>query len=233
VTARGAREVWITRARPGAEVTAARVRERGFEPVVAPLLAVRAVGEGPIDLAGVGAIAFTSANAVAAFAARSNDRGLPVFAVGTATAAAAAAAGFAVALSADRDVGDLAAAIAARTARLNGAVLHPAAAQPAGDLAGELARRGIAARTVTVYETVTAKLSAAVRTHIAGFHAVLVHSPKAARRLASILHRAPAPALRVCCLSPAVAAPLRRLALPRLQAAALPNEDALLNLILD
>ena len=82
----------------------------GFEPVVAPLLTVRALGEGPIDLAGVGAIAFTSANAVAAFAARSPARSLPVFAVGESTAAAARSAGFRAVLSTEGDVNALAAA---------------------------------------------------------------------------------------------------------------------------
>ncbi|MGI8842005.1 MAG: uroporphyrinogen-III synthase, partial [Caulobacteraceae bacterium] len=116
--------VWITRAPPGAEATAERVRALGFAPVVAPLLAVRAVGEGPIDLVGVGALAFTSANAVAAFAARSPEGVVPVFAVGEATAAAARAAGFSAVVSADGDVAALAATIAARAGALTGAVLH-------------------------------------------------------------------------------------------------------------
>src|SRR5471030_2758840 len=107
------RKIWITRAEPGASATAGRVRGLGFEPVVAPLLAVRALGHGPIDLAGAGAIAFTSANGVAAFAARSGARGLTAFAVGSGTAAAAKAAGFATVVSADGDVETLAAAIAA------------------------------------------------------------------------------------------------------------------------
>lgn len=225
--------IWITRARPGAEATAERVRALGFEPVVAPLLTVRALGEGPIALAGVGAIAFTSANAVAAFSARSNARSLPVFAVGDATGAAARQAGFSAVVSAEGDVNALAAAIAARAGTFTDAVLHPAAAEPAGDLAGELGALAIEARTLAVYETVAAALSPSVRARIPRFHAVLLHSPKAARRLAAILDRIEAPRLHVCCLSPAVAAPLRGLDPHRLRVAALPNEDALLNLILD
>ena len=227
------KKIWITRAQPGAQATAERVRALGFEPVVAPLLSLRALGDGPIDLAGVGAIAFTSANAVTAFAARSDARSLPVFAVGGATAAAATAAGFSAVVSADGDGSALASAIAARVGSLDGAVLHPAAAEPAGDLARALGARGIESRTLAIYETVPAALSPWVRVQIPHFHAVLLHSPKAARLLAAILSRIAAPRLYICCLSPAVAAPLRGLDLPRLHAAALPNEDALLNLIVD
>ncbi|MEO8925963.1 MAG: uroporphyrinogen-III synthase, partial [Caulobacteraceae bacterium] len=170
------RRVWITRALPGALVTARRVRGQGFEAVVAPLLAVRALGEGPIDLKGIGAIAFTSANGVAAFAVRSPARGLPVFAVGEATAAAARAAGFARVRSADGDVEALATAIAAHGDELDGAVLHPGAAEPAGDLVAQLASLGLEARSMAIYETVPEPVSAGLRAMMPGFHAVLVHS---------------------------------------------------------
>jgi uroporphyrinogen-III synthase len=225
------RKIWITRAQPGASATAERVRGLGFEAVIAPLLAVRPLGRGLIDLAGVGAIAFTSANGVAAFAARSAARRLPVFAVGGGTAAAARAAGFAAVFSADGDVNALATAIAAHgVAR---PVIHPGAAEPAGDLAASLTPHGIEVRSVAVYETVPAALSPEVRASFTQFYAVLAHSPKAASLLADILRETPAPRLRAFCLSPAVAAPLRGLALGRLEAAALPNEDALLNLLAD
>src|SRR5262245_38438369 len=86
--------IWITRAQPGADVTAERVRALGHEAVVAPLLAVRMIPDVSIDLRGVAALAFTSANGVRAFADASGERGLKVFAVGAATASAARAAGF-------------------------------------------------------------------------------------------------------------------------------------------
>ena len=62
--------IWITRAQPAADVTAERVRALGHEAMVAPLLAVRPVEPEPIDLEGVAALAFTSANGVRAFAER-------------------------------------------------------------------------------------------------------------------------------------------------------------------
>lgn len=219
--------VWITRARPGAETTADRVRALGFEPLVAPLLEARPVGQGPLDLTGVAALAFSSRNGVEAFAARSAERGLPVFTVGAATAAAARAAGFARVISADGDVRGLGKAIADRAGDLTGAVLHASAAETAGDLSADLTGRGIPVRREIVYETAPTPLDEEVRLAIPGLSAALVHSPKAARQLARILRDIPAPAMRLLCLSPAVAAPLSG----EISTAALPNEEALLNLL--
>jgi uroporphyrinogen-III synthase len=223
--------VWVTRASPGAEETAARLEALGIEPLVAPLLEVRALPVGEIDLAGVGAIAFTSANGVRAFAERSAERDIKVFAVGDATAAAAKAARFRTVLSTQGAVDALAAGIAARKRELGGVVLHPGAAEPAGNLNGALERRGVETRSVALYESVPAELAAAVLARIPRLHAVLVHSPKAARALAAILTAAPAPGLRVYCLSRAVARPLARIPLAELRAASSPTEEALLKLI--
>ena len=59
-------------------------------------------------------LVFTSANGVAAFAALTPDRALPVFTVGDATAEAARAAGFAAVRSAGGDIGMLAALLRGR-----------------------------------------------------------------------------------------------------------------------
>jgi len=219
------KRVWVTRAMPGAEVTANRVRALGFDAVVAPLLRVRPVGHGAIDLTDIGAIAFTSVNGVEAFAARSAERGPRVFAVGATTAAAARAAGFTEIVSSEGGVAALAREIAAHGHEIQGVVLHPAAAE----LAGELSGAGIPVRALTVYETVAAPRDAAIQRLIPEFCAALVHSAKAARLLAAILREVPAPALRLLCLSPAVAAPL----FGEISTAALPNEEALLNLLTD
>ena len=87
-------KIWITRAQPGADATAERVRALGHDAVVAPLLAVQVLPDVEIDLRGVAALAFTSANGVRAFADANGERGLKVFAVGAATAQAARKAGF-------------------------------------------------------------------------------------------------------------------------------------------
>ncbi|MBI1685975.1 uroporphyrinogen-III synthase [Caulobacter hibisci] len=228
----GAPRLWITRARPGAEATAARLSALGFTPLVDPLLEIRDL-PWTADLAGVGALAFTSLNGVAAFVRASGERALPVFAVGTATAHAAAEAGFSTIESAQGDVAELAALIAARA--FAGAVLHPAAAEPAGDLASPLARAGIEARSVAVYESIERAPQPSTLAALDALAGVLLHSPKAARALAALLESRPAPGLRAFCLSPAVAAPLAELAdagkLGPVAAAPRPHETALLDLL--
>jgi len=146
------RRVWITRAAPGAEATAVRVRALGWEPVVAPVLQVRFLSPF-VDLTGVGALAFTSANGVRAFARQTDRRDPPVFAVGQATAAAAREAGFADVRSAEGDVAALGRAIVAHRSTFSGVILHPGAAEPAGDLRGDLERAGLRARAQALYET--------------------------------------------------------------------------------
>ena len=223
--------VWITRAQPGADATAARVRALGHEPFVAPLLTVRPLPDVKIDLSGVRALAFTSANGLRAFAEACPDRSLRVFAVGAATAQAARDAGFQRVLSADGDVDALAEGIAARRAEIGGAVLHPGAAEPAGDLAGALARVKIEVRTLTLYDTVPVRLGADQIAQLAGMDVALAYSPKAARTLAGVLRAHPQPQLRILGLSKAVLAPLADTPLAGLTSAPFPLEAALLNLI--
>lgn len=223
--------VWITRAEPGATATAERVAAMGHKPVVAPLLRIEPLPDVDIDLAGVAALAFTSANGVRAFAAREPRRDLRVFAVGAGTTAAAKAAGFRSVLSAEGDVGALAGRIAARKAELRGAVLHPAAAEPAGDLVGTLTAEGVEARSLPLYDSVVVAPPAAMLDALDTFDIVLVHSPRAAKAMARLLRGREAPNLRLLCLSPAVARPLARAKVREVVHAPFPIEAALLNLI--
>jgi uroporphyrinogen-III synthase len=220
--------IWITRAEPGASRTAEKLRALGHEPVVAPLLQVQVL-PGAIDLDGVGALAFTSGNGLRAFAERSADpdfgRALPVFAVGDATAAAARKAGFADVASAAGDLDALARLIVAQAGRLHGTVLAPGPREPAGDLPGALAAHGVAARPLALYET----LPLAPPTDMGLVDAALIHSPKAAERLAAVMAGAPGPA--AYCISPAAAAPLAGRPFARVEWAALPDEDSLLALL--
>jgi uroporphyrinogen-III synthase len=207
--------VWVARAEPGAQATAARLSALGHEPVVAPVLQVRLL-DADLDLAGIAALAFTSANGVRAFAGRETSRRWPVFAVGEATAAAAREAGFTQVESAGGDVAALAALIEARRP---GLVLHPAAVEVAGDLAP----RGVSVRTVAVYETLAARPAI----DLGDVDAVLVHSPRAARVVAEM---AAGSELAAFALSPACAAPLLAAGV-KVTVAAEPNETALLTLL--
>lgn len=220
--------VWITRARPGALATAERVRALGFTAIVDPLLAVETL-DAQIDLSHVAALAFTSANGVEAFARLSDERGLPVFAVGRATARAAEGQGFVSVSSADGDVEDLCDLVAAGA---SGPVLWAGAQEPAGDLVGMLRGCGVMAKGVAVYETLERAPSDETLARLDAPLTVLVHSPRGARILAKLLSEKPAPHLRVLCLSEAVAAPLRDLIKPGSVAfAPRPDETALLDLL--
>ncbi|SFJ92600.1 uroporphyrinogen-III synthase [Caulobacter sp. UNC279MFTsu5.1] len=230
----GARRIWVTRASPGAEATAARLQAMGLAPLVDPLLEVRDLSPS-LDLAGVAALAFTSANGVAAFARLHRDRDRPVFAVGERTAKTAREAGFATVASADGDVQALAGLILGQAERLDGAVLHPSALEPAGDLVSPLVAAGLCARRVAVYETVDRDPAPATLAGLDALEAVLLHSPRAARALSRWLAERPAPGLRALCLSAAVARPLGTLVqaggLGCVMSAPHPTETALLGLL--
>jgi uroporphyrinogen-III synthase len=226
-------KVWITRAEPGAGETAKRLTARGHDPLVAPLLIVRRLIDASPDLTDIGALAFTSANAVRAFAETSNRRDLPVFAVGEATAAAARQAGFADVHAGPSDVAALAADILERRQGIDRAVLHAGAAEPAGDLAGALKAAGVAVRSLALYETVAADPpSRALLDQLNGVQAVLLHSPKAARALADLV-AAPLDlsAAHLLGLSPACLAPLADRPAAGRHSAAAPNEADLLALL--
>jgi len=217
--------VWVTRAEPGASATARRLRALGREPLVAPVLEVRPL-DAAIDLEGAAALAFTSANAVRAFAARKPERALPVFAVGEATAKAARDAGFVAVEPAEGDVSALARLIAARRP---GLVLNPTAAEPAADLGALLAASGVAVRTAALYETLPAEPARALAA-LDAVSTVLVHSPKAARRLAELLDAAALARLAFACISEAAARPLVQAGARYVGVAPFPTEAALLKL---
>lgn len=213
------RNVWITRAQPGANRTAERLSLLGLTPVVGPLLTLRSL-DVRLDLTGVQALAFTSRNALKTFAERTRAPSVPVFAVGDATAASARKAGFADVRSAGGDLHALATLIRSEGAGLE--ILHPAAAEPAGDLAalvGEAAR----VTTIAVYE--------AIETGIAppeAWDAVVIHSPRAARAIALRLSPEDATGRIAVAISPAAAEPLAPLGFAEIRIAEAPTETSLL-----
>lgn len=219
--------VWITRAQPGASRTAARLRGMGFTPLIQPLLAVETLSPPVPDLDRFAALAFTSRNGVAAFAALTPRRDRPVFAVGDATAQAAREAGFVAVRSASGDLTALARQIAAELS--DAALLAPQAETPAGDLAAALTAAG--ARAVSLHPLSVYRTAPTAAAPPEVFDAVLIHSPRAAQALAA---RVPVslPAARlagvvIACISPAAAAPLSAVGLTPAVADA-PDEATLL-----
>lgn len=188
----------------------------GYEPVVAPLLAIRPIPQPEPAMDGIAALAFTSANGVVAFAALTDRRAIPVYAVGASTADAARQAGFADVQSADGAVADLARLL--DEAAIDGVVLAPGAREPAADLP-TFARR-VTVRALPVYEAVATGANAPAQVDV-----VLLQSPRAGRALAALwptLATMPV----VVAQSAAIAQPLRALTTARV--AAHPTETALL-----
>lgn len=203
----------------------------GYQPVIAPLLAIRPLPQPEPDLTGVTALAFTSPNGVAAFAALSPDRGLPVLAVGDATAAAATDQGFTDVASAAGDLIALTALIRQTGFRADAVILNVGAREPAGDLAAAVGPTPVV-RRLSVYEAIETDIPTPD-----ACAAVLIHSPRAGRALAGRLPTvAPAepdaPGLICIAISEAAAAPLAHAlagsAVAAVYAAPHPDEDSLL-----
>ena len=223
--------VWITRTRPAAEETAAKVAALGSAAIVDPVLEARPTTDA-IAFDGMGAVAFTSRNGVESFARLSEVRDLPAYAVGDATADAASAVGFATVRSAAGDVQGLARLIGETHDPASGAVLWVAPAEPAEDLGKLLAPYRLNVAALSVYETVSAHPGKALA-RLADIDAVLVHSPKAARRLVELLDPAARRRLSFLCISERTARPLREAVCEKVLVARFPDEAALLKLLAD
>lgn len=189
MTSRGTR-LLVVRPEPGAARTAARLRDAGGEVLVWPLFAVAPVAWDVPDPGEVDALLLTSANAVRhAGAGLTALATVPVVAVGAATAAAARAVGLTVVATGDGGVEE-ALAQAAGYPRL----LHLAGRDhmPAGHA------------TRIVYDSVALPVDGRAFAAEAAGQTVLLHSARAAARVAALLPERSGTA--VAALSAAVAA---------------------------
>ena len=182
----------LTRPRDDADALVGPLAALDIETLVEPLLCIR-YRDGPApDLAGVQAILATSANGVRALARRSDERGLPVYAVGDTTAKAARSAGYALVDSAAGTVEDLVRLVAARLDASAGALLHVAGQTVAGDLGGLMASAGFAFRRHVLYEaTPTERFTEAAARAIAQgeVDGVVFFSPRTAAIFVSLVRR--------------------------------------------
>ena len=149
--------VIVTRPRADASALCAIARQLGHRAVPSPVIDIVDNETIPM-LDGVSALAFTSANGVRAFAAKSDERQIPAFAVGPATAKALHDAGFSRVLAANGDVASLGELIrsdrqsADQGTSWSGAVLHIAGTHQAGDLVGTLKAHAVPAERAVLYE---------------------------------------------------------------------------------
>jgi uroporphyrinogen-III synthase len=229
----------VTRPAPDNRATADALRRRGFEPLLAPMLAFQPLPFRSASLSDYSGVIFTSANAVRAIVAHPDLpqlQGLPVFAVGDRTAQAARDAAFASVRSADGDAAALRELIVAHVPpRKRAALLYLSAEETSRDLAGELGLRGVEVTSIAVYRMAALDdLPTAVSDAFAqgAIEAVLHYSRRSALAFVKAARSAgveiSALALPQVCLSDQVAGSLREAGANRLIVAAAPNEDELL-----
>ena len=225
----------VTRPQADSERTAAALRARGHEVLVAPLMRVEPV---KADLSGTwGAVIVTSANAPGTIAGQPACDALfklPLFAVGRRSADAARQAGFSNVTSAGGDVRDLVQLIVERHADASAPLLYLAGEDRAADLVGELVVHGVAAEMAVVYRAVTApfppELIAALQA--GDVDAVLHFSKRSAENYIAGAAQAgvagQAHGVRHICLSAQIAEPLSRVGASRIAIAPRPDEAALI-----
>lgn len=219
--------VIVTRTLPDANDTCERLAERGFAPLLSPMLHLVFHALNPSLFDGVAHVIFTSANGVRAAGNSNLAARLTAWCVGATTAEAARAAGFGEVVSGDGNADDLAQLILA--ARPRGPLLHIANEDAAGALVAALRAGGLDARFAAPYRTEPAPgLTAEARLALAGSSPVvlLLHSAKAASAVAASganLSQAGLVGISAAALAPlADAAVLGRFIAER------PNETALL-----
>lgn len=220
--------IWVTRTVPDAGGTAHRLEQMGHRVITEPVLEVRGVAHvpGPPPQA----IVFSSANGVRNHQPDAAQLHLPVFAVGDRTARAAREAGYRTIFSARGNVVDLQRLIL-RTLPPS-RLVHVCGRETAGDLAGFLGRRGylVERRVSYAAEPVPLRALVWVRRSLAEIDAILIHSPRAAARVAKLLAGTGWRG-RVWCISRACAVKLAGVPGIRVECARRPNEAAMIEMV--
>lgn len=180
----------VTRPHEDAAPLVERLTEMGIDTIVAPMLEIVLHGGPMLDVDGVQGFLLTSANGVRALAARTEQRDLPVYAVGDATAGEAANSGFSNIISADGDVDDLARVIREHCDPGKGVLLHAAGTVSAGDLAGDLADAGFTVRREVLYEARPVPVlpsAAAMALENGRLDGVMIYSPRTAKQFEALV----------------------------------------------
>ena len=206
--------VIVTRAEPGASETVERLRAMGLTAIPSPMLELKALDLPMPDLSGIYNLVFTSANGVRYFVdavggISEQIADLTAWCVGPATTDAADG--------------------------VEGGFLHVANSAAAGNLVAQLTAAGREARFLALYETVPASgfdedAKAALVSEAATI--ILFHSAKAAEAFAALSEDLPMSTNVAVAISEAAAAPLRSLNARAVIAAARPNENALMEALL-
>ena len=229
--------VLITRPIEDAKPLADALAERKIDVLIEPLLEVTPLDDAEIDLEGVQALLFTSANGVRAFAGLNPRRDLTALTVGDGSAEAARRAGFARVESAKGDVEALAALVVDRLKPDDGILFHAAGTVTAGDLKARLEGLGYQVRRAQLYDArIATALSPETRANLTlgGIDAVLLFSPRTARTFAELWRAAGSPGLgdiQALCLSAAVVREIDTLGWAAVEIADRPDLPSMLALV--
>ncbi len=242
--------VLVTRPHPDDEATAAALRAKGFEVMLAPMLRFEPVAFHDDGDARYGAVIVTSANALRGIAPHLQDSRLqgsrllklPLFAVGEHTASAAHRAGFDNVIPANGDAASLRdsvlASVKAKELKKASPLLYLAGADLARDLAGELGERGFTVVTRTTYRMIPVSSlprEACEAFAASGIEAVLHYSRRSARAFLDAARAGgveiSALAIPQCCISAAVASVVRDAGAAQVMAAASSDENALFEVL--
>jgi uroporphyrinogen-III synthase len=232
--------ILVTRPQPDNEATAAALRAKGFEVLLAPMLRFEPVAFHDDTDARYGAVIVTSANAIRAIEAHLTGRllTLPLFAVGERSAEAARRAGFGDVTVAEGNAAALreliTASVRAKTLKKASTLLYLAGADLAGDLAGELGERGFSVVTHTTYRMIPVlRLPQGACDAFAASRigAVLHYSRRSARAFLDAVRAGgveiSALAIPQCCISDAVASIVREVGATQVLVARSPDENGL------
>lgn len=228
----------VTRPAEDGEATAQKLRARGYDPILSPLLTITVLADAPLpDLTDYHGLIVTSANGVRALAERTDRRGDLILAVGDHTAAKARTLGFTQVESASGDAVVLVNYVRDRLDPEDGKLLHVRGETIAVDPVPLLEGAGFTVDSCSLYRADPSEgLSATAITALAAgtVAGVLLYSPRSAKLFEAALTGALPPGtaggLTAYCLSPAVA---KALSLPYRAVAVAPHPlgEALLGLL--
>ena len=226
--------VIITRAQPGADQTAERVRALGHTTIVSPALDLFARDEPLPDLAMMAGLVFTSANGVRFFAQASEVRDLPAWCVGPATAAEALREGFSPVHESSGNAQDLAHYIAHHWSGGDKPLLHIANAAAKGELRTALETEGFAVAFLPLYEARRADVLSpeALAAITSGQRAVVLgHSAKGMEAFASLAAPLDLSETEFVVISKNAASPLETIATAGVHIVDHPDEDHLISVL--
>lgn len=180
----------LTRPEADCEPLALALAEMGVETISAPLMKIDFHAGQPLTLNNVQGLLLTSANGARALAGRTDERDMPIFAVGDATAREAHSVGFTRVESALGDVDALAALVSRKCTPENGSFLHIAGKVQAGDLSGSLEAAGFVVRREILYSAEPVHTLSDNTVELikdSALDGVVVYSPRTARILDQVI----------------------------------------------